>query len=152
MFQLKLCAGAVALGLVVMAVQKVNHSVNYVPIVATVTQVSSSCKLEEVDSGIISTTTRYTGQMACDQARALKAGGGEYAGMTIKGLIEVSLTYTSPADGSLQSGSLKYAYESYDRIARLSGGERLPILAHKSDPESVAHDYGEALDPFATAS
>lgn len=148
MFKLKLAGGMFVLALLVMGVQKVNHAVNYVPAVATITSVSSECRLRKVERQLLRKRTETTDTMPCDEAKRLRTQP-DYAGTTVVGLIDVGFTFVSPVDNAVHKGAMKYAYEDYDKVAGLAPGSRLPILAHKSDPEGVAHDY-EDMGAFAT--
>jgi hypothetical protein len=151
MFQLKLYAGLIVLGLLGMGAIKVNHSIHYVPVMASVTEVSSNCYLESVSRGVVTKTTTTTEHMPCAEAETLKADHPAYKDMKVKGMIDVSFTYTSPVDKSEQTGELSYFYDSYNGVAAMDTGEELPILAHKSEAQTYTRDM-DHMASFATVS
>ena len=140
-FRLFLAGGAVAVGLTVMAAQKIDHYLNYNPVDATITGVESTCYLKHEESGVLTKTTQTTDTLQCSKAEALHANHPEFADMAVKGMITVSFDYTSPADQSHQTGALKYTYEDYPQVAELQRGADLPILASERDAAKVAQDY-----------
>ncbi|GLR48219.1 hypothetical protein [Sphingomonas astaxanthinifaciens] len=124
-----------------MLVQKVDHSMNYVPVMASITSVKSElCYLKKVDRGLVTKTTSTTGKMPCDEAEDLRLHNPTYAGMKALGYMDVSFSYVSPADHRQHSDTMSYAFDDYSRLAHAEGAQ-LPILAHKSDPAQTAHDY-----------
>lgn len=140
-FNLLLTGGVVVIGLTMMAVQKIDHFLNYVAVDATITGVESTCYLKRVEEGVMSKTTQTTDTLPCRKAEALHATHPEYQGMDVKGDVEVGFTYTSPADSSVQQSSLHYAYDDHPQLAQLHKGSDLPILASKRDAAKVAQDY-----------
>lgn len=149
MFRLRIAGGAVVLGLALMGFQKVDHSLNYVPIAANITRVESTCYLERAPRGMFALATRTTGAMPCSKAEALRAGEPAYRGMLVAGTIHTAFDYVSPVDNAGHSARLAYAYEDYDHLARLKAGDRLAVLAHRTKVGPVAQDY-ENLGAFAT--
>ncbi len=140
-FNLLLTGGVVVIGLTMMAVQKIDHFLNYVAVDATVTGVESTCYLKHEESGVLTKTTRTTDTLPCAKAEALHANHPDYAGMEVKGTVKIEFAYTSPADSSRQVGLLNYAYEDHPLVAQLHRGIDLPILASKRDAAKVAQDY-----------
>lgn len=141
MIRLYLAGGAVLFAGVAIMAQKIDHSTNYTPVMASITAVKlGDCYLKKVDRGILTKTTSTTGNMPCDEAEDLRLHHPEYEGMEALGYMDVSFTYVSPVDHRQHSDSMTYAFDDYSRLAHAEGAQ-LPILAHKSDPAKTAHDY-----------
>jgi hypothetical protein len=148
-FRLVLAVGAMGVAGTVMIVQKIDHSMNYVPATASITDVKASCYLQKVERGVLTKTTETTDKMNCERAEELRSSHPAYEGMKVKGMMDVSFEYISPVDQLQHDGELTYSYEDYAPLAQASSGTELPILVSKSDPNKNAHDY-DRMAEFAT--
>ena len=141
MLRLKFAGAMFAIWLVITAVQKVDHSMHYVPATATLASVSSECHLYREQFYMVARRHSTTDDMPCADAEALRTSDPKFADFTVRGLIDVAFSYVSPVDRQEHRGTMSYAYEDYAPLATASAGSDLPILAHKTDPASYAHDY-----------
>jgi len=141
MLRIKLGAGLIVIALIFSAVDKLNKSANYDPVLAQITYVSSSCYLQKEDRGVVTKTTTTTDKVSCETARKLHASHPAYTDMQVKGTVEAAFTYVSPVDNASHRGTLTYPYEKYGKVAELSLGDKLPILAHKSHADKFDRDY-----------
>jgi hypothetical protein len=139
--QLKILGGLVVLASGAWAVQKIDHSLNYVPAMARITGIDSECKLKKVESGVLTkTTTTSRTTFTCAEAQELAASEPVFAGMTPDGDMTFDVDYVSPVDKAVHHGKVRFNYRSHVPLARLQSGETLPILASKSDPAKITHD------------
>ncbi|GAA4029547.1 hypothetical protein GCM10022281_05920 [Sphingomonas rosea] len=141
MIRLYLFGGLMAFAGTAMVVQKVDHSMNYVPVMASITSVKTElCQLKKVSRGVVTKTTTTTGHMPCDEAEDLRLHNPDYAGMEALGYMDVTFSYISPVDHRQHSDTQTYAFDDYSRLAHAEGSQ-LPILAHKSKADETARDY-----------
>lgn len=129
-----------ALLFAVLAIAKLNQTINYTQVMAAATNVEAECYLYAEEDGLLSKTTITSDSMPCDKAEELHASHPAYRDRTVMGAMEISFEYISPADNRQHSGTLIYNYERYKPLMTLEYGANLPILAHETDPEKVMHD------------
>ncbi len=139
MFRMKFSLALIAVGLVGLAVIRINHALNYQTVDAQVKKISSDCFLEDKTFMVVAERTRSTKQhWPCTQIEAVKDSDPELAGFYPKGYVEVDFDYVSPADQQTHEGHLSFAYADHPDYAAKSKGESVSILAHDSDAETYA--------------
>ncbi len=120
-------AGVIAVGA---AVSQADKSMNHVSTDAVVTKATVDCYIENSQSKLIDKTTNEMAYLDCTLAPYAASMHG-YAESDIHKRVHFEFAYTSPADGSRQTGehTTSSGVERYDEQ-----GEPFTIYAHKSEP------------------
>ncbi|MGL3822013.1 hypothetical protein [Sphingopyxis sp. R3-92] len=140
-FRAWLLTALLAVPLLSLSIAKLNRTINYTPVMAAATSVEAECYLYAEEDGLLSKTTITSESLPCDKAEKLQASHPAYRDRTVKGEMEISFEYISPADNRQHSGTLIYSYERYKPLMALEYGANLPILAHETDPAKVMQDF-----------
>lgn len=134
--RLALAGGVGVVVLVGMAVHYTDRAFNYVEVQGRVDAVKSTCKLERTSFYGVGRRREWTRDMPCDIARMLRAEDPEMKGMHLKRTSDVTLRYTSPADGQVHSGKLHLTVTD-DRQPEPKAGGVLNVMANKSRPDKI---------------
>jgi hypothetical protein len=150
MFRLKLIGGLIVLVLITAVVRYVDRKLNYVTSTASVTSVKAECYLYREDFWLVVGTKETSDEMPCPKAESLASGHPEYQGMFVKGVVDVSFKYVSPADNVIHGGRMSFPYEERKWATSLKSGNEFPLLVHKTDAQLYVRD-GDDLDSPALA-
>ena len=128
---------SVAIGLavllaVVYAQHRYDRATNYERVEAIVTKVEEICYLKKTEGK----TTYTTDEGPCETLELLSEVHPEYQGFTLKRVNYVTFDYISPVDGDWYSGKHKQA--RHKDGARIREGDKLAILAHKTEPKKIS--------------
>lgn len=116
----------------VTAVKYADRALNYVEVQARVDKVSSECSLQRK----IGHRREWTRDMDCDLAKALLDDDPEMKGMHITRTSEVTLRYTSPADGQIHTAKYSFFAVGDEKKGPEAGGV-ITILANTSNPDKI---------------
>ncbi len=127
--QLKMYGGIAVVAVIGAAVSQVDKSMNYIETPAIVTSASVDCFVKDSNSEVVEKATGKLAYMDCLMAPIAAEMHGHSA-RDVKQRVKFEYEYTSPVDGSRQSGerTMTNNVERYD-----AEGKTFMIYAHKSD-------------------
>ena len=110
------------------------HS-NYLPVDAVVNNDDKQCYFFQ-DKGNVTLTSE---KLDCDHAKTLKENHPYYRNQEIRGDATLNVTFISPADNQQHEADLKIDQTS-KLFNKVGVNDSIKVLAHKTDPSSIAED------------
>lgn len=129
MLKLKMYGALMVVGAVAVGVSEADKTMNYVPTDAVVKSAKVDCYIKSGKRFVAEKATNKMAYIDCDMA-PFAAKEFDHEESAIKERVQITYSYKSPVDGSMQTGE----YESKDSGVKYRAGTKFKVFAHKEEP------------------